>query len=148
MHWSILLLTSSQLFLRNDLVRCGSFFPFREKIFYKRSELFAIHFSATSTGLDTTQNQNQKQAKWKCSCIRELHNVLLRRYDRYLFFLLKKIVFPLIFLMPLLPWILQICFHLEDILSIYLQNTVWFCFRFLWCLRRGTVSFPFWIKYV
>ena len=83
--------------MRNDLVRCGSFFPFREKIFYKRSELFAIHFSATSTGLDTKQNQNQKQAKSKCGCIRELHNVLLRRYNRYLFFLLKKNCFSINF---------------------------------------------------
>ena len=77
MHWSTLFFTGSELIFKNDLVRCGSFFPFQDKILCKRSKLFAIYFSMTSIGLDTKHNmQNQIAFVW------ELNNILLREYDR------------------------------------------------------------------
>ena len=137
MHQSTLFLNGSQLIFSKW------FSPMWLLLSIPRQNLMQAFWAVPNlffSDIDSFRYQAQ-HAKSKCGGIRELHNILFRWYA---ILPIKNFVLPLIFLMPFLPWVLQTWFHLEDILSIQLQNTVQLLNNFRHYRQKWNRSVIFW----
>ena len=93
MHWSTLFLTCSKLIFSKWFSSMWFLLSIpRQSLMQAFWAVCNLFFS----DIDRFGYQAQ-HAKAKCGCIRELHNILLRWYDRQLFCLYRNFIFPLIF---------------------------------------------------